>query len=256
VNWLARALPDGLLRSIDRFRNRRFLALTTPPTLEYVRRYGHRVRYGPFAGMEYIEGLEHTLADLVAKLLGTYEREVAMVIQEWMSLGITCLIDIGCAEGYYAVGYAYAMPRATVYAFDIDPRARERCFALAKRNGVAERVVIGAACQPETFASFPEYGVALLSDCEGAEKNLLDPVLAPRLSNWPMLVELHDFLDPTITSTICERFAATHEIELIDAGDRTTESPSELDFATDRQRTALLSEHRPGPMRWAWLRPR
>lgn len=154
MNWLARALPEGLLRSIDRFRNRRFLALTTPPTLEYVRRYGHRVRYGPFAGMEYIEGLEHTLADLVAKLLGTYEREVAMVIQEWMSLGITCLIDIGCAEGYYAVGYAYAMPRPPSMRLTSTP-ARERCFALAKRNGVAERVVIGAACQPGPLPPFP-----------------------------------------------------------------------------------------------------
>ncbi|HLI31915.1 MAG TPA: hypothetical protein VKU89_04135 [Solirubrobacteraceae bacterium] len=249
-------LPDRILREIDRLRARRFLSVTTPATIEYVRRYGLGVRHGPFAGMQYIEGLESSSGDLVAKLLGTYERELAPVVEEWVALGIDQLIDIGAAEGYYAVGFAVRVPQAIVHAFDIDRGARERCAALAERNGVSERVSVGAECTPAALESFPERGVALLSDCEGAERELLDPQLAPRLRAWPLLVELHDFLDPTITETLCGRFEATHEIELIEGEDRSAEMLPELAFATARQRAALLSEHRPGPMRWAHMRPR
>lgn len=253
---ISRLIPGRLLRALDRLRTRRFLAITAPATLEYVRHYGLAVRHGPFAGMEYIEGLERSSGDLVAKLLGTYEQELTRVVEQWISTGIDHLIDIGCAEGYYAVGFALAIPRATVHAFDIDPSARERCTKLATLNNVADRVRVAGACEPAYFQRLPERGVALLSDCEGAERTLLDPRLAPHLRGWPILVELHDFVDPTITETIAERFGPTHEITLIESDDRAGESPPELSPLTDRVRAALLSERRPERMRWAHMRPR
>ncbi len=259
MKTIARAadlVPNSLLRVADGVRTRRFLAITSPATVEYVRRCGLRVRHGPFAGLEYLPGLERTSGDLVAKLLGTYERELSGVVEEWISTGMDHVIDIGSAEGYYAVGFATAIPHATVHAFDIDPSARERCAALARLNSVEDRVRIAGACDPASFAELPERGVALLSDCEGAELALLDPELAPRLCGWSMLVELHDFIDPAITETICARFASSHEIAIIEGEDHAQDNPTELSFATARQRKALLGEHRPGQMRWAHLRPR
>ncbi|HTC73149.1 MAG TPA: hypothetical protein VK655_09690, partial [Solirubrobacteraceae bacterium] len=58
------------------------------------------------------------------------------------------------------------------------------------------------------------------------------------------------------TETICARFASSHEVVIIEGEDRVQDNPSELSFATARQRNALLGEHRPGVMRWAHLRPR
>ena len=110
---------------------------------------------------------------------------------------------------------------------------------------------IHGECAPATLAGFPEQGVVLLSDCEGYERTLLDPALAPRLARWPILVELHDFLDPSISQTITERFAATHEIETIEGEQRDADRMPELAFMSRRARKAVLSERRPGPMRWA-----
>ncbi|HXA55544.1 MAG TPA: hypothetical protein VNV37_11790, partial [Solirubrobacteraceae bacterium] len=203
----------------------------------------------------YIPGLEATAGDLVAKLAGTYERELHGVVEEWIADDLTHVIDVGSAEGFYVIGFALTIPRATVHAFDIDAAARERCAAMAELNGVGERVRIGGLCDPASLDAFPERGVALWSDCEGGELALLDPQLAPRLRGWTILVELHDFVDPSITSTICARFAASHEIEIIDALPRQRDIPEEISFATPRQRAALLKE-RPLKMHWAHLRPR
>jgi hypothetical protein len=248
-------VPDKLLRTIDGVRARRILATTGPATVEYARRYGLRVRRGPFAGLEYPGGWERAIGDLAAKLTAAYEYELHRAAATWIEVGFDHVIDVGCAEGYYAVGFALKMPSTTVHAFDIDPAQRERCDVLASLNGVADRVQIAGELTPADLGRFPEHGVALLSDCEGAERMLLDPARAPRLRGWPLLVELHDFIDPTITETICARFSSTHEIELIESETRDEEPPPELSFASRRQRTVMLSERPPG-MRWAHMRPR
>src|SRR4051794_1048094 len=47
----------------------------------FTRRYGLRVRRGPFAGMEYVPADASLVDQLVPKLLGTYEREVAQTVR-------------------------------------------------------------------------------------------------------------------------------------------------------------------------------
>lgn len=250
-------LPQPVLRNIDRVRTRRFLAKVGPPTAEYVRRNGLEVSRGPFAGLRYLDGLERSSGDLVAKLAGTYERELHGVVSQWVAAAYPHVIDVGCAEGYYAVGFAHAMPGTTVHAFDIDASARAQCASLAELNGVATRVDVRGACAPASLDAFPAEGVALLADCEGYERVLLDPAIAPRLIGWPVLVELHEFIDGSITSEIRGRFEATHEVEIIEGEDREQDAAlAELAFMSASERAAVLGEHRPGPMRWAHMRPR
>jgi hypothetical protein len=251
----AALVPAPVLRTIDRQRTRRFLAITGPATVAYVERNGLTVGGGPFAGMRYLEGLERTSGDLVAKLTGSYERELHPALAEWAAAAPRHVVDVGCAEGYYAVGLALAIPSATVHAFDIDATARSRCAALAALNGVGDRVLVNGECEPGSLSELPQRDVVLLSDCEGAERSLLDRERAPRLRGWPMIVELHDFIDPSISETILARFSASHRIALIDGEARTGEDLPELSFMTPRQRQAVLSERRPGPMRWACMWP-
>jgi hypothetical protein len=253
---ISSVVPPRVLRAIDGVRTRWFLWRVRGVTEQYVERYGTTVRGGPFAGLRYPQQLDAAPGDLVAKLLGSYERELHGVFAEWIAAGHSQLVDVGCAEGYYAVGLAKAMPHSIVDAYDIDPEARARCQELAQINGVQERVRVRAACEPGVLAEYPERGVALLSDCEGYERVLLDPQAAPRLRGWPILVELHEFLDQTITETLRERFRESHQIEIIEGEGRELDGRTELAFAGAARRAAVLGERRPGPMRWAHLRPR
>jgi hypothetical protein len=245
-------VPASSKRRIDELRNRRTMSIIAPANREFVRRHGLEVTQGPFMGMKYLPGLEARSGDLITKLIGRYEAELQPALAAWPAADLKLVVNVGCAEGYYAVGLARMLPEARILAYDIDPLARRQCAELAVINGVEDRVTVESECTPEILAGLPPANVAILCDCEGCEKHLLDPDRAPTLRGWSMIVELHDFVDPAITNTICERFTASHEIELIPSA-APVETP-ELAFLTARQRAEVLKE-RPVPMRWASLRP-
>jgi hypothetical protein len=249
-------VPDAGKRAIDRARCRRTMAIIAPVNAEYIRRYGLHVRHGPFTGMLYLDDVGRTSGALITRVSGTYEAELHPALDEWLhDDSISLVVNVGCAEGYYAVGMARMLPQASVLAYDISASARAECAEMAQINGVAERVRIEGECVPATLAALPSAGVALLCDCEGYEKTLLDPDAAPVLRDWRIIVELHDFNDRTITETITTRFADSHEIEIIRSFPPGTTKRAEFEFMTPRQRRAALTE-RPVQMSWAHLRPR
>jgi hypothetical protein len=253
---IAAITPAPVKRAHERRSVRRRVAALVPPTEAYVARHGTEVRHGPLAGLRYPgDATDDGTVYLVAKLTGAYELELHEAIEAWKASAPAHVVDVGSAEGYYAVGLAKAIPGATVHAYDIDAGARERCAALGELNGVAERLRVGEACTAEDLERLPEDGVVLLCDAEGYERELLDPERVPRLAGWPLLVELHDFLDPSITTTIVERFAATHDVQLIEERPRDGHDVPELRELPAAQRRVLLDENRPERMRWAYLRP-
>jgi len=85
-------------------------------------------------------------------LLGTYELELHSVIEEAIAKRFERIIDIGCADGYYAVGLAMRT-NATVYAFDCEPREREYCRQMALTNGVHQRVHVRSWCSGRELKS-------------------------------------------------------------------------------------------------------
>ncbi len=252
---LARATPTPAKRVHERASRAVHLRRVNALNRRFVAEHGLEVRRGPFAGLRYPGALVADHGDLVAKLVGTYELELAPVVASWVGR-IALLVDVGAAEGFYAVGMAVASPGTRVVAYEADPAAREQLRLLAEHNGVADRVELRGACTPGELAALPAgAGTALLSDCEGCEATLLDPAAAPPLTGWPLLVELHDRIVPGVTATIRRRFAPTHDVELIPTRPRAGEDPPELADLHPRDRLRLIGERRAGPMQWAWLRP-
>lgn len=248
-------IPQAGKHAIDNVRARWFLRRIAPINEEYVRRYGLEVRRGPFAGLTYVPGQEHISGHLIAKLVGAYEYQIQPWFAEWIAGDFDLVIDVGCAEGFYAVGLARAMPNVEVRAYDLLDSARSYCERLARANGVENRVIVGEACTPDTLAEMSASRVALLSDCEGYEKVLLDPERAPCLRRWSIIVEQHDCADPTISSTIRQRFQKSHEIEVVDYVPASCEEYPELEWLSKKHKQLVLAE-RPLAMSWALLRPR
>jgi hypothetical protein len=179
----------------------------------FIDKYGLRVVDGPFAGMQYIERAYGSA--FCPKLVGSYEEELHGFLSGLSPDAFDTVVDVGSAEGYYAVGLARLFPEATVLAFDIDDEANQACRALAERNGVQDRVQIKNECTPEVLAQMDLERALLLVDCEGYEDVLLDPAAAPSLNKATMVVEIHDCYVPGLSQSLKERFSPTHEVTIL-----------------------------------------
>ena len=215
---------------------------------------GAIVQSGPFAGMKYLPTSSGSL--LPPKLLGCYEAELHAVVGRIIAAGYQNVVNIGCGEGYYAVGLARVMPRSRVIAFDSTPLAQRLCTQLAELNGLSGHVNVRATCGHAELSESVQSKSVVLCDCEGGETALLDPEKVVALQRCDILVELHEFLDPLITERMTRRFSETHDIELISHGPR---DPNEFPLLRGlSQLDQMLSMHegRPGPTPWAFLRAR
>jgi hypothetical protein len=217
------------------------------------------VRRGPFAGMRY-PSLARLGSACMPKLLGVYEEELFPIFEKVAARNYSEILNIGCAEGYYAVGMAMLNPEARVIAYDINPRQREFCVELARLNGVADRIDVQAACTADVLAKFAFTGHGfILCDCEGYESELFTSLAVANLRNCDVLVELHDHIDLTITDKILGEFAATHTATLVPSVDtvkraKTVDLP-ELRGVDLEVRRRVLTE-RYAVMDWAFLEPR
>src|SRR4051812_16894208 len=81
-----------------------------------------QVLNGPFAGMNYI--FPCVGGSYLAMITGNYEYELHGAIEQLCRQAPDLLVDIGTAEGYYAVGMARCLPRARVVGYDLNRRAR------------------------------------------------------------------------------------------------------------------------------------
>ena len=184
-----------------------------------LQQHGTVVMQGPLAGMDFLS--QSAEGCHIAKLLGCYEQPLQPFIEQAIDLAYPTILNIGCAEGYYAVGMARRMPSSQVLAFDLNPKAQEVCTALAIKNGVLDRIKVGALFKPEDFESYANQKVLVLCDIEGAEKDLLNPEAAPALKGMDLIVESHECLIPGITQTLIDRFKDTHNLTLVqDNGQR------------------------------------
>ncbi len=208
---------------------------------------------GPFAGLQY--PVSAVGSALGPKLLGSYEKELHEVIDDIIDHQYTTIIDIGAAEGYYAVGLLKRIPQAKLIAFEQAESGRESLHHLAKINGVADRLKVEGHCAIDQLAQTKLNDDSLIiCDVEGAEIELLDPTKARNLHQADILVELHQHIVADVEKEIYDRFKSTHEILKINSEPRT---PADLpkDLKNFRRIYSwAASERRLVEMSWYWMK--
>jgi hypothetical protein len=223
-----------------------------------VHAHGPQVNTGPFKGLRY-GPLALRFGDrLAAKLLGSYECELHEALDRIVVHDYPILVNVGAADGYYAVGFAYATA-SSVIAYESEPFARRLCRETARENGLTDRVDVRGTCIPSEFARLDlPAGALVMLDCEGCEDQLVDLDRLPALRHATIVVELHDFVDPGVSDRLIARVEATHRVDVINARPRyPLEWPMlmSLPGLTHLQRELAVNELRPAPMRWAVCSP-
>jgi hypothetical protein len=179
------------------------------------RRTNTTVIAGPFRGMQYLG--YSIYGAYIPKLIGSYEAELHQALEAAIARKPKHIIDIGGAEGYYAVGLLTRLPDTRVTVFERLEEARTAIAELAELNGVAQRLDIRGDCDPTSLSACLEATGAslIITDVEGYETRLLDPVRVPLLARTDLIVEVHDFVVPDCSRVICETFERTHRVTVL-----------------------------------------
>jgi hypothetical protein len=242
---LERAVLEHALRLLAKWRS--VLVQNT-----IVEKCGAVIQTGPFKGMQFAR--QSTEGCHAAKLLGTYEHELHAHVEAAIARGYGHVVNIGCADGYYAVGLATRMPSARIHAFDQNENARTVCRSVAELNAVADRIEISGVLAGEEFARFPAGDTLVICDIEGAEDALLEPEKFPALRGFDLIVELHECFKAGIARKICSRFEDSHEITLVPHTGVHVDLPQFLLEGAHLDQLLAVWEWRTGPTPWAVMK--
>jgi len=205
-----------------------------------------KVASGPFAGMKL--DYEALPVHAAPKFLGTYEMELHGCIERAIELAPRYILNVGCAEGFYAVGFAMRLPDSQIFAADADPKALRATLRNAKLNNVQSRVYGVGIVKPRQFDTYLKPDASLLvMDCEGAEFTLLNPDNDPILLRTHILVEVHPEFGSELD--IIARFTQTHRpktINQISRSEPATRPIPGIDFVR-------AADERRGRDRWVFL---
>jgi hypothetical protein len=207
---------------------------------------------GPFKGVRL--PVSESWGDRGSKLLGFYEQELHPYIEAVIEWKPDIVLNVGCAEGYYAIGMAKRIPGAKSLAYDLDPRAQLACKTARDINHV-DLVVLGLCTNAELrIRTEKAERPFMLIDCEGGERELL---LSNEYSypNARIIVECHDFIDRSITSSLIDKFSPTHLIQTIKQTGRNPFCHAITAGWAENDLWLLVSERRPERMHWLYMTP-
>ncbi|KVW77397.1 hypothetical protein [Burkholderia ubonensis] len=226
---------------------------------------GGFVQHGPLQGFNIGTRATWRESDNGPKLLGLYEKEVCDLLAE-LAVDRDTLIDLGGADGFYAVGLVKTGVYQQSHCFEIVDESRENIAAIAEANGVRDRVHVHGAATPAFARELTARGVdfgrsTVLVDIESAEFDVLTMECLQDLQRAHVIVEIHDFMRPhdgvQRFAELRERAEKVFHVRSFTTGAR---DPSQVPMLrhgwTDTDRWLVCSESRATLMTWLHLVPK
>ena len=223
--------------------------------------HGHQVAYGTFKGMKLSKNTYWSKNDIITHILGVYEKHVLKKIIEFSKKGNYPFIDIGAADGYFAIGMAFSEIFNKIYAFEIDERGRKSLNRNIGNNLCKDKVVVDIEANFETLKEIVDKNksAVILIDIEGSEFDLLDDKLLKLLSNCYIVCELHPALSTNgfeKQNKLINNVKAFFDFSIIQRESYCPNKFSELNEFTDEERLIAFGEGRENNMNWLILEPK
>jgi hypothetical protein len=186
------------------------------------------VKKGPFSSMRLVD-FNFSIDSILPKVSGFYEFEIHRIINRIIEKKHSHIINIGCAEGYYLVGFALKISDCQLIGFDSDVGNQELCRQNSALNSVSEKIQIYGHADESSILKLKVYqNMLFFSDCEGAELDIFTERVIKKFRNSDFLIETHDCYRLGLTNELKMRFESTHDIQTID-------------FITNDRRVAISS---------------
>jgi hypothetical protein len=222
--------------------------------------FKNTVLHGVFEGMKLSDKVWWGKYDVATKIFGQYETHVLNKIIE-LSEENKLFIDIGAADGYFAIGMVYSGFYQRAICFEISEKGRLVIEENACINNVSKNIIINGIANSEAInkvISNNDTAVVLI-DIEGAEFDLLTCDFLYILRNCTIIIELHDTFVNGLNDRreqLFNRASKYFDFNYIKRANPEINSFSELKNLNDLSRFLLFSEGRPNMMDWVCLSPK
>jgi len=153
------------------------------------------------------------------------------------------VIDIGSAEGYYAIGLARLLG-VKVQAFEPETKERSLSESMAQLNGVENLLQLKRFFTESDIDNLKNQRALVICDCEGFEKEIFTVASVPKTLNWDLIIELHGE-----TANLLPALKWPHVCHLFEAQPRKGNYPELVGIGPCEN---LLSEFRCHHQRWLW----
>lgn len=241
----------NLARHVKHFFIRKSRSVVINATSFIISKYArNKIISGPFSGVTRSD--ECIYGAPMAKLLGTYESELHDFFNMMSGLYWRRIIDVGAADGYYAIGIAVRWNVDQVISYELLEKGRDIIGKSASINGVYEKIQNYGLCEENDLYDIttPDSRDLLIMDVEGAELELLSIRVVERLKNSILAIEAHDFLLPGCSQELAKRLGRYHRVNVIMSRERVhREFPLPWPMPKWLKRN-LMNEGRPAGMNW------
>ena len=219
------------------------------------------VRYGPFKGLKLNRDNWWGSYDFGSMLLGIYELEILSYIASTKFKEFESFVDIGAADGYYAVGVLASGMFSNCVCYEAREEGRETIAINAINNGVRDNLEILGAAKVGFHTQLQALNLdksLILVDVEGAEFDILCRDTLSQLQQATFVIEIHNWVDDFMEKYLNLMAIASEffDISFLRYLPRDLTQFSELYDFTDDNRYLLCSESRPNMMRFMTLTPR
>jgi len=220
------------------------------------------VGYGVMKGLKLLLSATWGRGDRAGMLLGLYEREVAGLLQKYMP-GRSTFIDIGAADGYYAVGMLVAGLCDECVAFEASEKGRASILDLAKINDFENHIKILGAANENTLSELSKNHQldrsVILCDIEGEEINVFNDNSIAILDGSIIIIELHRYKGlnvDQVEAILRSRAKKYFHVETVKSGARFPLDIPELEQYDEDDKWLICSEGRAYSQSWLVLVPK
>jgi len=223
---------------------------------------GGVIKYGPFTGLRLSPLSYWGASDRASMLLGLYEREILDRLER-IPITHDVLIDVGAADGYYALGLLASGKTKHSYCFEASEVGQQVIQANALLNGLSSAItVLGIADSnfPSLLARVYSVDLArclVIVDVEGAEFEILTRTVFQELAGSFLVIELHMWMQNADeqVSRMLHNCLEWYEVEFLTTTARDLSTFPEISNWPDDDRWILCSEGRRRQPKWLFLTP-
>ena len=218
------------------------------------------VQRGLFKGLKLAANPWWGGLDLGSQCLGYYEQEILELISELPDEATRTFIDIGAADGYYAVGMLLTKKAEKCICFEASEAGQAAIRDAWILNGAPGELEIYGLANQTALLSLPKFedGKTLaLVDIEGGEFNLLTEAVIDKLAGSIVIIEVHEWETDFLTNyeALIYRLQKKFDLFKIPRTNKKVVNDANLRDFTDDNRQLLVSERRPSNMRFLFLTP-